>query len=554
NQDGESVDVWLDSSCNGYEDDPQVGAQGLRYGRREDGTVIGSGDDPCVLHENRLYARIHNQGTGPAHNVRVHIFVIDESAKIVFGNRQWIPAGIATLDQFPSLASLAPGASTEVYVPWTFSGENSGFALPPDYIYPTAIRVYIEPVSNEPQDSQYNQAAEEVVGNVDLRTSPDPTAGWEFYDPFFWIKNPFLDHINPLPFYLDVQSEMAGVTLSSEFANPVLLNPGETVAMKLNIATTPVGAAASNVTSAISSPTVGVAYPVRLTARTLVTTKNDAVLDGSIYQFRRDSAAIGTVAITLHTVYKTDVSVEANWNPQGHIDVSGKIEPSPGRVFASLDYIDPENQMQTRLIQTEEDGTFTDTMPAAKAGQWSVRPIWQGNREYAYDLGELVTVEVAGSPPETTAILKPMYPDGKNGWYVSPVMITLSVSDPDMDVVATNYRINNGEWQKYTSPFVVTNESSDNIVEFYSQDAAGNIEPVKNVHFKIDKTAPTMSCSAQPSIITHPDGRLVAVRTSVKLNDVLSGANGFVLKAITSSDPGASYDIRGFVIGTPDLN
>jgi hypothetical protein len=50
----ETTDIWVDSSCNGY------GV--LRYGTRADGTVIGSGDDPCVNHENRIYVTVHNIG------------------------------------------------------------------------------------------------------------------------------------------------------------------------------------------------------------------------------------------------------------------------------------------------------------------------------------------------------------------------------------------------------------------------------------------------------------------------------------------------------------
>lgn len=64
----ETVDLWIDSACNGYEQRGRVkgrdpfytgGRAALRYGRRSaptraGRTVIGNGDDPCVGHENRL--------------------------------------------------------------------------------------------------------------------------------------------------------------------------------------------------------------------------------------------------------------------------------------------------------------------------------------------------------------------------------------------------------------------------------------------------------------------------------------------------------------------
>ena len=72
----ETVDIWIDSSCNGYEFpgtgrlDPYFlrgNPLALRYGRRSSPkpsqrTVIGNGDDLCVNHENRLYAEIDNGG------------------------------------------------------------------------------------------------------------------------------------------------------------------------------------------------------------------------------------------------------------------------------------------------------------------------------------------------------------------------------------------------------------------------------------------------------------------------------------------------------------
>jgi PASTA domain len=77
----------------------------------------------------------------------------------------------------------------------------------------------------------------------------------------------------------------------------------------------------------------------------------------------------------------------------------------------------------------------------------------------------------------------------------------------------------------------------------------------------IDKTAPTISCSASPAILQPPNGRLVPVEVAVTLNDGLSGPSGFRLVSATSSEGEAALgagdrpdDISGFELGAPDTS
>ncbi|TAK72873.1 MAG: hypothetical protein EPO22_00230 [Dehalococcoidia bacterium] len=48
----------------------------------------------------------------------------------------------------------------------------------------------------------------------------------------------------------------------------------------------------------------------------------------------------------------------------------------------------------------------------------------------------------------------------------------------------------------YTGPFVVSDESLDNVVEFFSTDVAGNVEATQSVQFKLDKTPPGVAIGA----------------------------------------------------------
>ena len=87
----ETVDIWVDSSCNGY------GV--LRYGKRADGTVIGSGDDPCIDHENRVYATIHNIGDADAPATSAHFQVSSPLGVGVTGT--WSSLGTAVCAGYP---------------------------------------------------------------------------------------------------------------------------------------------------------------------------------------------------------------------------------------------------------------------------------------------------------------------------------------------------------------------------------------------------------------------------------------------------------------------
>jgi len=82
---------------------------------------------------------------------------------------------------------------------------------------------------------------------------------------------------------------------------------------------------------------------------------------------------------------------------------------------------------------------------------------------------------------------------GANGWFRSNASVSLSATDAGSGVNATFYRIGtSGSWSVYSSPFVISSDGN-RTVQFYSMDNAGNIESVKNISVRIDRTAPTLS-------------------------------------------------------------
>jgi len=91
------------------------------------------------------------------------------------------------------------------------------------------------------------------------------------------------------------------------------------------------------------------------------------------------------------------------------------------------------------------------------------------------------------TPPATTISLSGVL--GRNDWYKSDVLVTLSAID-DTEVDKTEYSFDNTTWITYSTPFTITNDGSI-IIYYKSTDKAGNPEAIKTKTIKIDKTIPS---------------------------------------------------------------
>nr|MDQ3372985.1 family 10 glycosylhydrolase [Acidobacteriota bacterium] len=125
--------------------------------------------------------------------------------------------------------------------------------------------------------------------------------------------------------------------------------------------------------------------------------------------------------------------------------------------------------------------------------------------------------------PTTSVLLDPPAPNGANGWYTSNVTVNLSAADDCSGVASTEYSIDGGaSWVPFTSGFLVSNEGITNI-QYRSTDRAGNVETIKNITIQIDKTAPTITLTANPSTIRSPNGKPVTVQLRGTGSDAVSG-------------------------------
>ncbi len=84
---------------------------------------------------------------------------------------------------------------------------------------------------------------------------------------------------------------------------------------------------------------------------------------------------------------------------------------------------------------------------------------------------------------------------GMNGWYITPVNVTMFANDATSGVNWTIFRLNGGEWQYYDQNFPI---DADGIYdfEFMSQDNAGNMEPVHSMRIKLDSSGPQTICNS----------------------------------------------------------
>ena len=98
-------------------------------------------------------------------------------------------------------------------------------------------------------------------------------------------------------------------------------------------------------------------------------------------------------------------------------------------------------------------------------------------------------------PPVTTHILDPPEPDGRNGWYVSDITVTLIATDNLSGVKEIRYTINGGAEQVIngtngtfilTVIFVLTNDNYSILINYWAIDNAGNVEPKNTIMPLID--------------------------------------------------------------------
>lgn len=167
---------------------------------------------------------------------------------------------------------------------------------------------------------------------------------------------------------------------------------------------------------------------------------------------------------------------------------------------------------------------------------------------------------VITSAPKTTITVNPVSPNGSNEWYTSNVTVTLATYTDVIGLDRTEYRVNNGDWKVYSTPFAMTEEGV-HVVEYRGIDKAGHVEKTQSLQLKIDKTPPTITLTLDKTVLSHPNHSMVPIEAALSVNDSSSGISSFELTSITSNeddnglgDGDTSNDIQDAEFGTPDTS
>jgi len=126
-------------------------------------------------------------------------------------------------------------------------------------------------------------------------------------------------------------------------------------------------------------------------------------------------------------------------------------------------------------------------------------------------------------PPKTRISQNPYQPNGKNGWYDTNVSVRLYTCDIS-GINSTFYRVNEGDWNVYTSPVNLTKDGKEILFEFYSVDKVGNKEDVKSKIFNIDKTPPNTTLKSSFII----KGMNIYIKFILNAKDETSGMDSWV--------------------------
>jgi hypothetical protein len=383
----ETVDIWVDSSCNGWEMKPAtdgapvVGAKGLLYGRRADGTVIGNGDDPCANHPNRIYANIHNVGTAVANSILVHFQVTNPLGVGVTGS--WTEIGTQTV------ASLAPGATATVFVDWTPTVSLTAAQIKAGaFAFHSCVQVIIDPVAGEIVTSGHQ--AQENFDNFSAVEAPDKSFP-KIIGKFFVSQSEGL------------AGGFATVYLHTYSALPKgwtqLVNGGRN-AVTLG-GNTPLVEIPAEIQIPTGSP-IGQSYELKVQALAPIELVNAAIPPSSkVPPTHLGMTQVGGVTLSARAVLSAALGLEATADGSGTIQAHGTLIPNEATVI-TVDFTDGNGQVFTRYARSDAGGKYVCSLPTPPATfaptDWTVRAFWQGDLGHRGVVSPARSVASIGNP------------------------------------------------------------------------------------------------------------------------------------------------------------
>ena len=134
--------------------------------------------------------------------------------------------------------------------------------------------------------------------------------------------------------------------------------------------------------------------------------------------------------------------------------------------------IDASASVLTTTTRLADGKRYLNIRTADAAGNWSSAP-----RSFGPLLIDTVKPTTTDNAPAA--------------WQTTTVTVSLTATDPSGPVALTSYRFNGGATTTYAGPIVVSTQGT-NTVQYWSSDAAGNIENTDTTTVRLDTGAPTV--------------------------------------------------------------
>lgn len=181
------------------------------------------------------------------------------------------------------------------------------------------------------------------------------------------------------------------------------------------------------------------------------------------------------------------------------------------------------------FIAGSSPGSFSGTITYRASGLNDASPSVTTNRDAALSVSATVSNTGACAPtsdntaPTTTIALDPSTPNGSNGWYTSPVTVTVSATDPDDSVAETRCVLDPSTVPAsfadlpascdYAGAGASVSADGTHTVYAASKDSHDNVESVIYRTFEIDATPPTVTCQAASFILNQSPAEVSATVT-----------------------------------------
>ncbi len=222
-----------------------------------------------------------------------------------------------------------------------------------------------------------------------------------------------------------------------------------------------------------------------------------------------DSSLMGTISGKVDTRFPqingnlTGVSGSNGWFVSDVTLAASVVDPSPGSGIAAFDYSVGSGSWASYTNSiTISDGTFTLNFQAMDRA---------GNKT---SINQTVMVDTL--PPNLT--IDSMLPDGLNGWYIHPPLLTTIANDITSGLMGVTYRVDGGSWINASQ--VLVDIDGLHSVTFHAIDWAGNITAMHQV-VGLDTTQPNVAFSMP---VVPPSGwYTLPVVISLDASDETSG-------------------------------